>query len=297
MGLFDRLVDQALAAQADLAPLRTVVEKELLHHEILRAMSAARLLVGLTFIGGTCLRACHGSRRLSEDLNFTGGSDFSREALTALGTAVTDTIERKYGFPVTVAPPVRESGVVDTWKIKIVTRPGARGLPAQHIHLDICAIPSYDAKPLLLRHAYGVDLGTGGLFVQAQSREEILADKLITLALRPNRVKQRDLWDIIWLVQQRVTLPLELVRPKIADHRTEERTFVEALETRLSVLRESAQAPRDFANELRRFLPVQVAAETVEHPAFWPYLVDTVSGEATRVLDHLAGRPSPPFRL
>lgn len=52
MSLFDQLVDHALAAKSDLAPLRVVVEKELLHHDILREMSAAGLLAELTFIGG-----------------------------------------------------------------------------------------------------------------------------------------------------------------------------------------------------------------------------------------------------
>jgi predicted nucleotidyltransferase component of viral defense system len=69
MSLFDSLVSQALKAQGELAPLRVVVEKELLHHDILREMSAAGLLHSLTFIGGTCLRACYGSNRLSEDLD------------------------------------------------------------------------------------------------------------------------------------------------------------------------------------------------------------------------------------
>ena len=65
MSLFDSLVSQALRAQGELAPLRVVVEKELLHHDILREMSSAGLLHSLTFIGGTCLRACYGSNRLS----------------------------------------------------------------------------------------------------------------------------------------------------------------------------------------------------------------------------------------
>lgn len=78
MSLFDQLVDEVLHARADLSSLRPVVEKELLHHDILREMSAAGLLAGLTFMGGTCLRACYGSSRLSEDLDFTGGGDFRR---------------------------------------------------------------------------------------------------------------------------------------------------------------------------------------------------------------------------
>lgn len=69
MSLFDRLVDEALRARADLSSLRPVVEKELLHHDILREMSEAGLLVGLTFIGRTCLRACYGSSQLSEREN------------------------------------------------------------------------------------------------------------------------------------------------------------------------------------------------------------------------------------
>jgi hypothetical protein len=85
VSLFDRLVDEALRGRADFSSLRPVVEKELLHHDILREMSEAGLLVGLTLIGGTCLRACYGSSRLSEDLVFMGGSGFRRRTLAELG--------------------------------------------------------------------------------------------------------------------------------------------------------------------------------------------------------------------
>ncbi len=89
MSLFDRLVDQALKNQSTLTPLRVVVEKKLLHHDILREMSVTGLLKRLTFIGGTCLRACYGSSRLSEDLDFTGGTDFHRDTLADLGQVLT----------------------------------------------------------------------------------------------------------------------------------------------------------------------------------------------------------------
>ncbi|NOY52624.1 MAG: nucleotidyl transferase AbiEii/AbiGii toxin family protein [Deltaproteobacteria bacterium] len=81
MNLFDLLVTQAMKRWGKLASLRSVVEKELLHHDILREMSAAGMLNDLTFIGGTCLRACYGSHRLSEDLDFTGGVGFRCETL------------------------------------------------------------------------------------------------------------------------------------------------------------------------------------------------------------------------
>ena len=73
MNLFDQLVTEALRNQPNLSSLRIVVEKELLHHDILRTLSQNNLLADLTFIGGTCLRTCYGSIRLSEDLDFTGG--------------------------------------------------------------------------------------------------------------------------------------------------------------------------------------------------------------------------------
>lgn len=56
----------------------------------------------------------------------------------------------------------------------------------------MCAIPSHDPRPMMLRNLYGIDLGTSGLILKAQSREEILADKIIALASRENRIKNRD---------------------------------------------------------------------------------------------------------
>jgi predicted nucleotidyltransferase component of viral defense system len=179
VGLFDQLVNEALRSRADLAVLRPVVEKELLHHDILREMSGAGLLAGLSFIGGTCLRACYGSQRLSEDLDFTGGNDFKKSDLAALAGVLTERLQERYDLPVTVSEPVKSGGKVSTWKLLIETRPSQRHLPSQRIHLDICAIPSHDPRPMMLRNLYGIDLGTSGLILQAQSREEILADKRV----------------------------------------------------------------------------------------------------------------------
>jgi predicted DNA-binding transcriptional regulator YafY len=63
MSLFDTLVDQVLQKNDELMSLQPVVEKEILHHDI--------------------LRDCYGSPRLSEDLDFTGGTDFDPDNLKA----------------------------------------------------------------------------------------------------------------------------------------------------------------------------------------------------------------------
>lgn len=277
MSLFDQLVDEALRARADLSSLRPVVEKELLHHDILREMSQAGLLVGLTFIGGTCLRACYGSSRLSEDLDFTGGRDFRRSTLADLASVLTDRLKNRYDLPVRVSEPVKVGGNVSTWKLVIETRPGRKHLPAQRINLDICAIPSHDPRPMMLRNLYGVDLGTAGLILQAQSREEILADKVVALALRENRIKNRDLWDIVWLTQQGVELPVSLIPLKIHDHKCKQAGFIAALEARLAALRGQPDTRVDFVKEMRRFLPAAAIRNTVEKEPYWSYLTQVLT--------------------
>jgi len=264
-----------------------VVEKELLHHDILREMSGAGLLASLTFIGGTCLRACYGSPQLTEDLDFTGGYGFQKEDLSALAIVLTERLETRYGLPVRISEPVKAGGNVSTWKLTTETRPGQRHLPAQRIHLDICAIPSHAPRPMMLRNLYGIDLGTSGLILQAQSREEVLADKIIALAFRENRIKNRDLWDMAWLVQQGVALPAELIPVKIRDHRREEAEFVSLLQSRSAALRQEPQLREDFLKEMRRFLPASTVRETLENPAWWTYLTQVIEEQVRFALAQL----------
>lgn len=287
MSLFDRLVDEALRSRGDLTTLRPVVEKELLHHDILREMSDAGLLAGLTFIGGTCLRACYGSARLSEDLDFTGGGEFKRSTLAKLGAVLTERLQTRYGLPVVVSEPVKTGGKVSTWKLTLETRGDKRHLPAQRIHVDICAIPSHDPRPMMLRNLYGVDLGTSGLILQAQSREEILADKIIALAFRDNRVKNRDLWDIAWLVQQGVALPAHLIPVKIEDHHRTHAEFKRLVTERLKALKEQPGMRSEFVAEMRRFLPAATVRGTLENMGYWDFLNQTLLEQGTLAIQAL----------
>ncbi|MDD2390014.1 MAG: nucleotidyl transferase AbiEii/AbiGii toxin family protein [Desulfobacterales bacterium] len=298
MNLFDQLVTQALKNRGQLAPLRTVVEKELLHHDILREMSSAGLLSGLTFIGGTCLRACYGSSRLSEDLDFTGGHDFTRDTLSELADILITRLQTKYGLHVEVSELIRETGNVDTWKLKVITCPNQTHLPTQRIHIDIYAIPSYDHQPMMLRNPYGIEMGTSGLIIQAQSREEIFADKVVALALRPNRLKNRDLWDMVWLKQQGIALPLDLIPEKIRDHHCSPETFLDLLNDRRSQLQNDPALREHFINEIRRFLPKALVDETVEKESFWRYLTSEISRECESVIRFLKEDTKPSlFRM
>ncbi len=77
MNIFETIVNSVVVQNRDFSVLRPVIEKELLHHDIINVMNLEGFLKRLTFIGGTCLRSCYNSERLSEDLDFTGGFDFS----------------------------------------------------------------------------------------------------------------------------------------------------------------------------------------------------------------------------
>jgi predicted nucleotidyltransferase component of viral defense system len=298
MSLFDELVDEALNNKQELSPLRVVVEKELLHHDILRVLSGAGLLTQLTFIGGTCLRACYGSNRLSEDLDFTGGADFTRAQLAAMSNILIESLKAKYGLEINVTDPVREEGNVDTWKLKVQTRPGRKDIPAQRINIDVCAIPSYQPRPMALLNPYGVEMGTSGLILQAQSREEIFADKLVAFALRPNRLKNRDLWDIAWLHQQQIKPALDLIKYKLNDHHAKTGAYLSAFAERSASLNKDPEIAKEFRKEIARFLPNETVKETVDSEKFWEYLSNLLESYHQQLIKTLEGKDkSPEFKM
>ena len=273
MNLFDRLVTEALKNQPKLSTLRIVVEKELLHHDILKILSHNNLLKDLTFIGGTCLRACYGAVRLSEDLDFTGGSNFSRKSLANMGQVLIDSLQNKYGLLVKVSEPIKDKQNVDTWKIKIQTKPKQKNLPSQHINIDICAVTSYEKRPMMLINPYGVDLGTSGLIIQSQSLEEIYTDKLLAFALRTNRIKYRDLWDIIWLHNRGLKPAFHLVLAKLKNRNISLNDFLYLFNERKKLLIENRSIQLEFKQEMCRFLPTEQIDNILQQNNLWDFLI------------------------
>lgn len=282
--LFDKVVEQAMQNTPDSHALQVVVEKELLHHDILREMSNVGFLKQLTFIGGTCLRAVYGSKRLSEDLDFTGGVNFNSQSMGELTNIIKQSLYRKYELDIDVSEPRNTGGNVDTWKVKVVTRPCEKHMPMQQINIGICAVPSHDIRYDTLKNHYGINMGTNGLLVPVQSLEEIFADKIVAMAFRPNRLKHRDLWDIAYLVDKQIECPSSLVELKIADHKQTKAELVNALSSRLETL---PALSKSFDKEMRRFVPSEVASLTLDNENYWSYLVDAVTRVSQRQIDHI----------
>lgn len=265
---FDEIVKTAISDNQEFAAVKTVVEKEILHFDILEEMNAAGYLKDLTFIGGTCLRDCYKSPRMSEDLDFTGGFDFSKEQLKDFSESLKRLFLDKYGFPVVVSEPEKETGNTETWKIKITTRPEKRNFPAQKINIDICLLPSHRRKSVWATDFYGLDRQ---VLLYAESLEEIFTDKIIAFARRPNRVKFRDLWDVCFLSQKRIEIDKSLLLQKLDDRKISETEFWHLYRNRVSEIEPLQQ---DFLFEMRRFLlPSYFDAKFVSQQ-WWDSLID-----------------------
>lgn len=270
MNLFEQTIQKAIEYNKKYSPLRTVVEKEVMHHDILREMNNAGYLQNLTFIGETCLRLCYGSDRLSEDLDFSGSFNFNKKDLADLPKILKTAFLRKYNFKVDVSEPVKETGDTNTWKIKIITKQEQKHLPLQRINLDIVLLPSYNKQPVMIKNYYGIDNGTSGLILFAQTLEEIFVDKIIALAFRLNRVKNRDLWDIFWIYRKNITLDKDLLNKKLSDRKIKYKNFITKYNERL---KEIETGQKNFIDEMKRFLAPSSFDETFISELWWKQLL------------------------
>jgi predicted nucleotidyltransferase component of viral defense system len=284
MTLFDIYVNEILSENIELNVLRPVVEKEILHHEILSVLSGESMLKNLVFMGGTCLRDCYGSQRLSEDLDFAANRDFSKSDFIFLKDKLEDRLKNKYGFTVDVHEPKKDKSDTNTWKIRVDTRPGKPHLPAQKIHIDICSIPALDPVPSLLINHYKGDLGTSSLILQVETREEILSDKYIAMALRPNRLKFRDIWDMVWLERQGIILKLNHITKKLDLRKIDFNDFTNCLEERSLSLN---QLHKEFLREIGRFLPLHVVKDSLSQKDWWVIACRTISSQVSKICEHV----------
>src|SRR5690606_41827601 len=116
-------------------------------------------------------------------------------------------------------PTRRSSDLTVSWKISIAKEANRPDLPRQKMHIDVCAIPSFDIEKRPLINHYDIVVPTEGILVPVQSLQETLADKLIALAYRARRIKPRDVWDIVWIKQRGINVSKTLEQQKLAARR------------------------------------------------------------------------------
>ena len=273
MNLFDKTIQTVLKNNPEISDLRIIIEKEILHHEIIKVLSEQGILKKLVLIGGTCLRVCWGNNRFSEDLDFTMKTDVTKEELTTACDIIKNTLCEKYGFKIEISTPKLRKTNVSTWKIKIQTRPEKKLFPRQVIHIDICSSSSYKIIPMPMINHYGIDFGTDAILLNVQSMEEILVDKILAFGLRPNRFQNRDLFDIVQLYKQgNKTLDFSLLHKKLQDREISLKVFLEKLDTRYKLLVTSNEAEKLFKNEMFRFIPSTYVKSIFSQDGYWTFL-------------------------
>lgn len=275
---FHALVERAMQIEGQ-AHMRAVVEKELLHYDILFALENDNLLEKLTFQGGTSLRLCYAAPRFSEDLDFVGGKNFVTADLLTMKTCVEKHIGERYGLTVTVKEPKDLSHKpeyqdikIDKWQIKVVTAPERKDLPQQKIKIEVGNIPAYTREPRPMVENYEfLPNGYSDTLIMVESLDEIMADKLISLVNCQRYVRHRDIWDLRWLKQKGAKLNIEFVTAKINDYHIDD--YLEKLEQMHERLEDIIHG-QAFFDEISRFVPMKLQEKTIRQEKFKTYLAN-----------------------
>jgi len=284
---FQLIVEKAMQVDGR-SHMRPVIEKELLHYDILFALDKEGFLDNLTFQGGTSLRLCYGAPRFSEDLDFTGGYDFSTTDLMNMKNCIEHYIGHRYGLDVSVKNPKdmttqtkSKELKVNKWQIRVVTSPERKDIPKQMIKIDVINIPSYTHEPQSIKQHYEfLPDGYSDTLIMVETLDEILADKLIWFVNCRAYVRHRDIWDMHWLKQQGAILNIDFVQKKIIDYRIDD--YSQRLDDTLSQL-PSIVHGNEFKAQMSRFIPTNIQERTLSKDKFYLFLENEISKLLTEV--------------
>jgi len=267
-----QLVDMGMQKHGQ-THMRPVIEKELLHYDILFILDKERLLDKLTFQGGTSLRLCYGAARFSEDLDFVGGRSFTTQDLLEMKSCIEHYIGSRYGLEVVVKEP-KDMALelefrdihVDKWQIIVVTAPGQRHIPKQKIKIEVANIPAYSQEPCSLQHNYEfLPDGYADTIVIAESLDEIMADKLVSLIGCQAYIRYRDIWDLRWLKTQGALPNKVFVNSKIQDYKVVD--YFDKFDKMKLMLPEIVHG-KEFKEQMSRFLPLNVQERTIDRKKY-----------------------------
>lgn len=281
-----------VARQSGVEALLPVVEKELIHYDILQALSQSGWLSKLNFQGGTCLRLCYGGVRYSEDLDFNTQLDLSKADLSGFREVVSRNLERRFDVAVRVkepktVKPFEGGGTMKRWQVVVDTAPERPDMPSQKIKIEIAQVPAYTRENRMVIENYPEIQGMyGSLLVGCESLTEILADKFVSFALQEQPPRYRDLWDIPWIMRRpgvEVAEAAGLVARKMGDYAAG-REPTELLEEGAMRALECAISDAYIA-QMRRFLPSSALEKTIDRPDYREALRSQIVDGYREVID------------
>ena len=246
------------------APVATII-KELLHYEILYALLESGAAENLVFQGGTCLRLCHRGTRYSEDLDFVADRPLPGRELDRFEKILRTQIAGAYGLAVSARQRIepREGSLVQVARINLkIEIPNAdrSAQQKQLINVEIAGVPAHDYELLPVSANYPhLPSPFRSMLVRAETRREIMADKVIALGAR-SYLKYRDVWDLKFLEDGGQEVDLDLIQRKVGDYKIAPENFVQRLKERQAFLG-SGEAHRAFQQEMSRFLDAGISAQ------------------------------------
>ena len=271
------------------------IQKELLHHLILSAMSDRGLLQDLTFKGGTCIRLCYNGDRFSEDLDFFGGSADKTQLLREMPKVICSAL-KKQGIDTEVKSPKEISDDplgINRWWVRSVTRkrtPQSReSIERIKIELDNKERPASGVQQLV-KHAFmDIDSSSKPFLVHAASLADICADKVIAFPLsvvtRRDNPRFRDTWDILHCLSR---INDDAVFDQLGRKLLQEGMSLPAY---FSAVRETIQElaqimeSKGFNETLKRFLPESRAHNTIDNAEYKSFMKDQLTMLFERVLE------------
>lgn len=244
------------------ANLKSVIIKEMLHLDILKALSNSDLSSQIVFQGGTALRLCYQGGRYSEDLDFVLADEsliFDKNLFREFEKTFADSMLKKYNLQSELVYPKNDDGLVQKWVAKIL-------LPIENrkekINIEICKIPSYDNSVKSIENFYSNTASDqlDKILLKVESLEEILADKIVAFGAR-EYLKYRDIWDIKWLDDKNISIDSDLISKKISNYNIE--NFDEKIKNKLDILN-NENLDEAFKNEMQRFLSPNLLTQVIK---------------------------------
>lgn len=268
------IVDKASAyAKENGVPVETII-KEMLHYDILAALSKSGLSHSVVFQGGTALRLCYGGSRYSEDLDFVTETGIDDEKINSFKEILKKSVIENYGLDVEIKNPKDKVGdkniKVKKWEAKIYIEKQKHA-----INLEVASIPSFDNDLLVMQNHY--QTGHGDIYVWVESLEEILADKIVAFGGR-EYFKARDIWDIKWLSDKGVNLNNSYINKKIELYGIN--NFAQRCQDRLDFMT-TEMAKQQFRQEMSRFLN----HNTYELMEKMPKFIDSIFKASNKVVN------------
>lgn len=262
--------------------MRPVIEKELLHYDILFALDNANLLDQLIFQGGTSLRLCHGAARFSEDLDFAGGVNFDIKNLVMMKNCLEEYLTTRYDLEISIKEPKdllqepeNKNIKVNKWQIRVMTHPERKDLPKQMIKIEVANIPAYTSEARQLVHNYDfLPDNYRNTIVMTETVGEIFADKMVAFVACQTYVRYRDIWDLHWLKQKGATLNMALIQHKLKDYRIE--NYDQKLSETIERLKDIILGI-DFKKQMSRFLAEDIQQKTISSEKFLHLLLRETS--------------------